>query len=114
MALHGEEVVMILFIFFVFADPIDGYAGMYQLEYTATCVGAARLPLTCTGAPRYSDANGWSESKTRIYQYDGSTRTAATATAAAIPTAATSTAANQRQRRTQNKSDHQLPSTEYD
>lgn len=34
MALHGEDVVMNLFIFFVFADPVDGFAGRYQLEYT--------------------------------------------------------------------------------
>lgn len=35
MASHVEDVVMILFIFFVFADPIHGFAGMYQLEYAA-------------------------------------------------------------------------------
>lgn len=33
-ALHGEDLVMNLFIFFVFADPVDGSIGMYQLEYT--------------------------------------------------------------------------------
>lgn len=41
-ALHGEDVVMNLFIFFVFADPVDGSLGMYQLEYTtATAISAA-------------------------------------------------------------------------
>lgn len=35
-ALHGEDAVMNLFIFFVFADPVDGFAGTYQLEYTTT------------------------------------------------------------------------------
>lgn len=41
-SLHGEDVVMDLFIFFVFADPVvDGFAGTYQLEYRATATPAA-------------------------------------------------------------------------
>lgn len=108
MALHGENVVMILFIFFVFADPINDYAGTYQVEYAAD--RAAELTASNNRSTRTTESNGESENRTRIYQNDRSTRTTTPATTAA----ATTTTTNQRQWRTKNKFDHQLSSTEYD
>lgn len=108
----GEEVVMILFIFFVFADPTNGSAGMYQLEYAAA--GAAELAAARSdGTARGGKRDGRLCSTTRVRRYDRSTGTAAPAAApAAGPTAATPPV--QRQRRAENESDHQLSSTEYD
>ena len=92
MALHGENVVMILFIFFVFADPINNYAGTYQLEYAAA--RATELTATNDRSTRTTESYK-SENRTRIYQNDRSTRAAVTATAAATG-AATTTDATQK------------------
>jgi len=49
----GEDVVMNLFIFFVFADdpPVDGrFAGWYQLEYTTATTTPAAGELGRTAA----------------------------------------------------------------
>lgn len=63
MALHGENVVMILFIFFVFADPINDYPGTYQLEYA----GARAAQLTVGSVKsRTAESNSKSESRSRI------------------------------------------------
>lgn len=54
MALHGEDVVMNLFIFFVFADPVDGFTGLNQSEYTAIPTrnfGIGSVALTVTSEP---------------------------------------------------------------
>lgn len=89
MALHGENVVMILFIFFVFADPINNYPGTYQLEYAAARI--TELTATNDRSTRTAESDK-SENKTRIYQNDRSTRAAVTATAAATGAATTTNA----------------------
>ena len=92
MALHGENVVMILFIFFVFADPTNNYPGTYQLEYAAA--RTTELTATDDRSTRTAESDK-SENRTRIFQNDRSTRAAVTATAAATG-AATTTNANQK------------------
>lgn len=88
MASYGEDVVMILFIFFVFADPIDGFTGIYQLEYAATT--AAELSTIRHRYTAESNCEPESGAKfCRTFQNDGSTRTAVPTTTTATTTSTT-------------------------
>lgn len=93
MALHGEDVVMILFIFFVFADSINGFVGLYhQLGYAAVVeLSASGDGSTGTADPKHEHNSG--RRIYRIYQNDGSTRATAPATATPAAVATTSAAA---------------------
>lgn len=86
MVSRWEDIVMILFIFFVFADPIHGFAGIYQLEYAAI-TAIRRRSAGESGRKPDSGAEFCAAA-----QNDGSTRAAAPYAATAIAAAAATTA----------------------